>query len=153
MSYCTSDDVTGRNHALLDSASAGDVTKAISKAQGIVDGMLRSRYYVPLTTVPDEILGITADLAASFLLSSEVGNNATNEDPVQADGLYKKAMDLLKLINEGSMVLDVETPEGTDETSVLKQARCNTYRDHHGKFDYWNPSDPRTYRDHRHRRR
>jgi len=132
--YCTSIDVESRNHALLDSADPTEMTNSIVKAQGIVDGMLRKLYPVPLSIVPDIILGISADLAASFLLSDLVGNAGRNEEPTQADSLYKKAMDLLKMINEGDLVLDVVSQVGVEETSVLKQARCTTYAST-SKFD------------------
>ncbi len=153
--YCTLDNVKARNHALLDDLEddedgGGPITDTITKAQGLVDGMLRKLYPVPLTTVPDEVVGITADLAASFAIADNAGNSGLDEEPLQAQDLYKKAMDLLKLINAGDMLLDIAPP--AVETSVMKQARCNTYSDHHGKFDYWDPADPRTYHDRRHRR-
>ncbi|GEM_PF-2264799 len=153
--YCTLDNVKARNHALLDDLEGdedggGPITDKIKDAQGIVDGMLRKLYPVPLTTVPDEIVGITADLAASRLIADNAGNSGLNEEPVQAQDLKKGAMDLLKLINEGKMLLDIAPP--VVETSVMKQARCTTYHSH-PKFNNWDPSDPRTYRDHRHGRR
>jgi hypothetical protein len=142
MGYCTASDVKGRNHALLDDADSGDIASAIAKAQGIVDGMLRKGYPVPLSVVPEEIAGITADLAASSLLADIAGNNGQNEEPIQAQDLRKNAMDLLKMINDGDFLLDVPAP--AEETSVLRQARCNTY----GvttRFGSWDPSDPSTY--------
>lgn len=133
-----------------DTAGSGPITDAIKDAQDIVDGMLRKLYPVPLTTVPDTVVKITADLAASTCIADVAGNTGMDEEPIQAQDLYKKAMDLLKSINAGGLQLDIAPP--VVETSVMKQARCTTYHSH-PKFNNWDPSDPRTYRDHRHRRR
>lgn len=127
---------------MLDNADATAISEVIAKAQGIVDGMLRKRYPVPLSTVPDEVTGITADLAASYLLADIVGNAGKDEDPTQADNLHKKAMDLLKMINEGDFLLDITPP--VPEVSILRQARCNTYGET-TRFNDWDPADPTTY--------
>jgi phage gp36-like protein len=147
--------VKARNHALLDDleeddAGSGEITDAIKGAQDIVDGMLRKLYPVPLSTAPDTVVKITADLAAATCIADVVGNTGADEDPIQAQDLRKNAMDLLKMINAGDLQLDIAPP--VVETSVMKQARCTTYYSH-PKFNHWDPSDPRTYRDHRHGRR
>jgi len=155
MSYCTVDQVQARNHAILDSLSDAVVNEAIEQAQDMVDGMLRSGYPVPLPTVPASITKITADIAASYLLSDHVGNSATNEEPLQAKELYDRALERLKMIQDGTEKLDVELPAGTEETSVMKQARCTTYGNRRcGSLEYWDPSNPRSYPRRRgHRRR
>jgi phage gp36-like protein len=149
MGYSTAETVQSRNHSLLDSAESGEITDAIKKADGLIDGMLRKGYPVPLSIVPDSIAGISADLAASFLISDIVGNTGSDDEPTQAKDLYNKSLDLLKLINKGDFVLEIAQAVGVEETSVQKQARCTTYNSvYHAmpKFPKsWNPSDPTTF--------
>lgn len=71
--YCTTEDVQARATALLtvaNSATAADVVTAAIKWAGLrVDARLGQFTTTPLDTVPDQIVGIAADFAASFVLA------------------------------------------------------------------------------------
>mgnify|MGYP001290764757 CR=1 FL=1 len=144
MPYCSVQDVRNRNNDLLKPGSVDDdrITGFISYSEGIVNGMLAERYPVPLSTVPELIRGITADMAASKALAESVGNAGTNEAPTQADNLWKQAMDLLKMLADGTMLLAAPIQA---ETTVKVPAVSSTYG-RKLKFEGWDPSNPMTYR-------
>ena len=145
MPYCSVQDVRNRNKDLLKPGSVDDdrITGFISYSEGIVNGMLAERYPVPLSTVPELIRGITADLAASKSLAESVGNSGRNDEPTQADALWKQAMDLLKMLADGTMLL--AAPAAEAETTVKLPAVSSTYG-RRPKFEGWDPSRPETYR-------
>ena len=159
MSYCTIADVTGKNTALLSDCTNAYINALIASAQVLVDGMLRNRYPVPLASPDALIADITSMLAASVAISEVVGNKGSDEDPIQSTNLYKQAMDQLKLIQEGKLVLDIPDPSTTTEDdNVGREARCTTYKTepkftklcrHTGQYTDWNPYDPSTYNRHR----
>lgn len=142
--YCTIAQVKAKNASLLHEEEDSRVLEKIEEAQGLVDGMLRPRYPVPLIFIPSEVRRITANIAASWLLSEVAGNSGNNNEPVQAQELYKQAMDQLKLIASGTMVLDIPEPSPPVMPSgANRQARSTTYCQK-PYFYCWNPSDPGT---------
>lgn len=145
MPYCSVQDVRNRNNDLLKPGSVDDarITGFIAYSEGIVNGMLAERYPVPLLTVPELIRGITADLAASKALAESAGNAGTNEPPTQSDNLWKQAMDLLKMLADGTMLLAGPVQEA--ETTVKMPAVSSSYG-RRPKFEGWDPSNPMTYR-------
>lgn len=146
MSYCTAQNVRDKNTSLLSGVESQKILDKIQEAQDLVDGMLRSRYPVPLSSVPYVIVNITASIAASWLIADSVGNSGEDENPVQADNLYNQAWKQLEAIQAGKMVLDIPEPvPPVEEKSVLKQARCTTYGQT-SKFRNWDPGNPMSYR-------
>jgi len=85
-------------------ADAAIVAAAISRATGVIDSYLRSRFTLPLVSTPDLVREIALALARYFLSPGEPS------DRVEAD--YKQAISWLKDIREGKMDI------GLDETDT-----------------------------------
>jgi len=137
--YCTVEDVRARNPVLLriDNFPDARIAGFIEYAGGIVDGILSTRYSVPIAPVCALVREITADLAAAKCLILGVGNSGIDRDPVQAGQLEIKALDLLKLIAAGTIALNDyigETP-GLSDTYGVESVFCK-----------WNPNDADTYK-------
>jgi len=140
--YCSVQDVRNRNKIILaeNVISDSDIESKINNIESMVNGMLANRYPVPLTTVPDVIREITADMTASKLISQKVGNEGTDEEPVQAENLWKEAMVLLKLINRGDMQLTLPTQEVKNNTTIISTTYGET-----PVFLDWDPTDYASY--------
>jgi len=138
--YCSIDDVRGRNSLLLASsnnASDARIEEAVNYADSIIDGSLSDRYTVPLVSVPAIVRGISADLAASELLSQIIGTRGDNDEPTQAQDLRKKAMDLLDRIASGKIDLQINSASVVQNATI----QSTTYGKRR-KFDNWDPSRP-----------
>lgn len=110
MPYLTTDDYEARFGTeeairLTDRTGAGtvnaeDLAAAITDAEATVDAAIAVRYALPLATVPEILVRITADLARERLHDE----NATPQVTKRADQARKD----LELIAKGLMVLPVD---------------------------------------------
>jgi len=87
-----------------DGLADGDVvTAAIERATGVVDGYLRSRFTLPLTTVPDMVRESALAIARYFLAADQA------DDRIEKD--YKQALVWLKEIREGQMDVGLDSAD------------------------------------------
>ncbi|MBF0568284.1 MAG: DUF1320 domain-containing protein [Nitrospirae bacterium] len=116
MGYCASDDIAasislvntiqltddeGRN--VINSAR---VNAAISAADEIINGYMRGRYTVPLSPAPGLIVGISVDISIFKLYERRFAT----ELPQSIQTRYDNAIKLLREIQAGTVVLDIEIP-------------------------------------------
>lgn len=126
MAYCTESDLLSlipqKELAELttDSGDLPDsqvVTEAIDRADAEIDAYLGSRYTLPLTPVPDQVKGLSMDMALYHLYSRR-----SVAPPVRRQK-YEAALSLLKQIAAGEAVVDgasellTETPQVESEFS------------------------------------
>lgn len=120
--YCRRTDLTDYVlAAYLDAAeeqTPGVVDSTLSNVFGEIDDALRSRFVLPLTTVPDTLRRIAAVLAAyrivgaiTSLMSSE-GGSGNEWVPLQTQ--YKQAVKDLEAIRDAR--LDIGLPELGEES-------------------------------------
>jgi phage gp36-like protein len=117
MPYCTLDDIKGQIPEaniiqLTDDEGLGVVNqsrvdKAISVADSIIDGYLRGRYTLPLSTVPELIKTIAIDITVYKLYE----RGLELEMPEAMSNRYKNAIKLLDQIQKGLVKLGIESPE------------------------------------------
>lgn len=128
--YCTHTDVL----SLCDGQLSKDwdemtVKPFIEKAQARIDAQLRFLYVVPLAEpIPDIIISIAADFAASFLIDRDYGDRRLPDQPFMADILFKRATrDLQDVVNRRSLdglVKTIPSP-GITTTPVLRTTTPN----------------------------
>ena len=123
MAYCTQDDIQNsgipeddliqltddNDQGVVDAAV---VAKAISRADEMIDGYLRSRYDMPLNPVPGMINLLAIDLAIYFIY----GHRPHIDTPDRIVTAFNNAKSDLKNIQNGTMQLGVD---GTDESMGL----------------------------------
>lgn len=80
------------------------VEDAISSADELIDGYLRSRYALPLMTTPKLITNISVDLAIYFLHQRRFRTNM----PESIESQYKNQLKLLEQIQKGFLHLGIE---------------------------------------------
>ena len=119
MAYCTQNDLLTmiplKELAEL-TADSGDtpdsqvVDEAISRADAEIDSYLGMRHTLPLTTLPDQVKGLSIDMALYHLYSRR------SVAPTVRRQKYEAAISFLKLVAEGEAVVeDVDgdsSPEG-----------------------------------------
>lgn len=120
MGYCAASDITAiiSNSDLiqLTNSSGGDtvvtsvITAAIDFADNMIDGYLRGRYTLPLTSTPDELKYIEVELVVYRLYSLR----AFAPVPENINERQKDAMKKLYDIQRGQFSLGIED---TDEPS------------------------------------
>ncbi len=104
-----------------EAVNADNVARAISDAGELVDGYLRDRYALPLDPVPGLINTLTADIAVYRLYA----RRAQLDPPAGVAERYKNALNLLGMIQKGSVALGVgalATPEAAADTVAVKSA-------------------------------
>lgn len=96
--------------AIADRALA-HVIKALSDADGVIDGYLRMRkpvaYVVPLDPVPG-VVSTWARWIARYLLHKDRVNTREETDPVVRD--YREAIRYLELARDGEFSLGIDDP-------------------------------------------
>lgn len=109
MAYCTEDDLLKmipQEELAQLTAESGDtpdsqvVAEAISRAEGEIDAYLGSRYALPLTPVPDQVKGLSVDMAIYHLYSRR-----SVAPPVRRQR-YEAALSFLKQVAAGQAVLE-----------------------------------------------
>jgi phage gp36-like protein len=117
MPYCTFNDIKDQIPEaniiqLTDDEGFGVVNqarvdKAISTADSIIDGYLRGRYSLPLSTVPELIKTIAIDIAIFKLYERRL----ELEMPEAMMARYKNALKMLEQIQKGLIKLGIESPD------------------------------------------
>jgi phage gp36-like protein len=113
---------------LTDDEGLGEVNQdrvdeAIAAADGEIDAYLGGRYSVPLSSVPEVVKKLSADIAVYNLYSRVV-----DEIPETRAGRYKAAIKLLENIAKGVVSLGVDpAPSAPTDSS----AETNTAADGH----------------------
>lgn len=128
MGYCDQTDVTRRIGSTLlieltDDTGAGTVettalAECISDSDGVINGYLRGRYSVPLSTVPDLIKRISTYLTIYYLYDRRA--SAFGGIPPHIAENYKFAIDTLKLINNGTVDLGIEPPPASSTAQIAQ---------------------------------
>lgn len=117
MSYSTQSDLLKMIEeavlvSLTDDSGAGAVDedvidRAISDADGEINGYVGSRHTVPLSTVPDIIRKCSVDIAVKNLYQRR-----SNVPEDRADA-YKQAVKFLEKVAEGKISLGTDDPDGS----------------------------------------
>ncbi|MDO8282693.1 MAG: DUF1320 domain-containing protein [Thermodesulfovibrionia bacterium] len=129
MAYCNEDDIKKRIPEqviieLTDDNSADEidpvkVLDAIASAEGEINGYLRSRYTLPLLSIPDLIRKLSVDIAIYYLYARKV-----EEIPDTRRTMYKDAINTLQSIAAGRVVLDIveedDVPDPDFTSGVVK---------------------------------
>ncbi|MCL4492330.1 MAG: DUF1320 domain-containing protein [Nitrospirae bacterium] len=134
MPYCTLDDLKkaipeSSIIQLTDDAGLGVVDQAkvddaIAYADQLIDGYLRGRYTLPLSTVPGLIKTLSVDLAIFHLY----GRKSDDEFPDAVMARYKNAIKLLEQIQKGLISLGIETSTtGTGSYKTNKTSDDRTF--------------------------
>ncbi len=133
MSYCTLTDIQNVITAAsviqltddegLGSVNQGRVDAAISAADELINGFLRSRYTLPLASTPPVVLDLSRDIAIYKLYDRRFA--ADMPDSIKAK--YDNAIKLLGMIQKGTISLGVEDTnepaEGGYKTNKTKDDR------------------------------
>lgn len=101
--YCSLSDVRDASELLESAAVIPDdkISPVIQKAQGRIDSVLKSRYVVPLSVVPEIIKSIAQDMAAGFLLANIFSNQLGQEQINLSNQFLKRAdSDLARVVDE-----------------------------------------------------
>ncbi len=123
MSYCTLSDIQNTRIPeetlvqLTDDAGVGVVdqdvvTEAIAEADDLIDGYLRGRYQLPLTSVPKVLSGISASIAAFKLY----GRRPEFDTPELVIKAHDAALKTLDQIRKGAVRLGLPDLDGVEET-------------------------------------
>ena len=126
MGYCSTTDITSAvtssdlvqltNDAGGTSVDTTKITEAISYVDNIVDGYLRGRYQLPLTSTPDELKYIAVDFVVYRLYSRRM----TRSVPENILQRYKEIQQFLKDIQSGKFSLGIE------DTNEIVDSRMKT---------------------------
>lgn len=122
MAYCVYTDVQARAGSLA-SLAEGAFTAAIAWADRRINGRLRALYAVPFSPVPDEIVEISADLAAYYILFKIFIAGCEDESVKAAQELRQRAETELQAILDKKVTLGV----GDSPTPVKAGIRSSTY--------------------------
>jgi len=124
MSYCSTSDIQAviANNDLiqLTNDSGGDtidtatITEAINYVDNIIDGYLRGRYDLPLTSVPDELKYLAVDFVVYKLYSRRL----YTEIPQSIKDNHINVIKTLKDIQTGIFNLGIETTEAYDNPAL-----------------------------------
>jgi phage gp36-like protein len=117
--------LTDRSNLPPTTINATTVARALSDAEAVIDGYLRTRYQLPLETTPPLIEGVACDLAR-FNLHSYIGSAAGREDVKEARAA---AMKLLRDIADGKVTLTVAGVEQPTGGTVLVSGKDAIFSD------------------------
>ena len=119
MAYCEADDVKANHERIPESEDDTVISSFIDRADGLINGYLRSKYKVPFVVVPEIIKGISIDIATYYELRRLFGAQQSEFQEWITD-FYAKPLEILKSIQKGEINLD--------ETSVTKyqEVKSNT---------------------------
>lgn len=136
MGYCTLDDLKDQIPEtniiqLTDDEGLGVVNqsrvdKAITTADSVIDGYLRGRYTLPLSTVPELVKTIAIDITVYKLYERRL----ELEMPEAMSNRYKNATKLLDQIQKGLVKLGIESPDtgpGQGNYKTNKTAEDRTF--------------------------
>lgn len=115
MAYCTLQELIDRysRRMLVDASDRGDdatgeidealIDRAIADADAAIDGFLKVRYRLPLTSVPDLVRDLSLQIAI-YKAHAHVVTDKIRDD-------YKYALKTLEQISQGTVRLDIEGAE------------------------------------------
>jgi phage gp36-like protein len=131
MSYCSSSDITSlipndelvqlTNDSGGDSVDSSVITTAIDYVDNFIDGYLRGRYDLPLTSTPDELKYIAIDLVVFRLYTRRMYTNI----PENIEARYKTVVKQLEHIQSGKFSLGIESSDAHDN-KLLKTNKTTT---------------------------
>ncbi len=131
--YCTLDDIKQQvsettlieitDDNLAGEINASVIDEAILYSETLVDGYLRGRYSLPLSTVPTLIRILVADLAVFRLYSRRFHTDM----PESINDKYKNSIKLLEQIQKDIVSLGIET--ATAALPELGEYRTNKTSD------------------------
>ncbi len=98
---------------LVDTAR---VAAAIAQADSVIDAWCGSRYTMPISPVPALITGISVDIALWVIFT----RRDTKEISAARQARYEAALDMLKAIASGKILLDVAMPDTTATTGIMQ---------------------------------
>jgi phage gp36-like protein len=98
----------------LKTPDAVIIAEAIADADVLIDAYLRGRYAVPMSPVPGFVKRLSIDLAVFYVYERRF-NLST---PEGASDRYKRAVEFLEAIAEGTAKLPASTVEAPAEESV-----------------------------------
>ncbi len=122
--YCTADDLIKRfeRNELVEltdkDGSTGDIVtdvldQAIADATAVIDGYLIGRYSLPLSTAPDNLNRLCADIARYYLYDDVL--DAAHQAAVR----YKSAMDYLTAVGKGTLRLNLSSEDSSNSSTNL----------------------------------
>jgi len=121
MGYCSVEDIEAviysEDLVQLTNDLGGDtvddtkITDAILYVDCIIDGYLRGRYTLPLSSIPNELKYIAIDFVVYRLYSRRL----VTEVPASVEHKYKEVIKLLTNIQNGKFSLGVEDTDGYDD--------------------------------------
>lgn len=82
------------------------IDDAVTEADGLIDGFLAKRGYLPLSPVPPVVTGWSRAIARYLLHKGRISDDRT--DPIARD--YRDALKLLQLTADGKFSLGAEDP-------------------------------------------
>lgn len=88
----------------MGSVNQDRVDEAIGYASELIDGYLRGRYTLPLSTVPELVKKLAVDLAVYRLFSRRVGLMAE-----EVEARYRNAVKLLEQVQRGVLSMGIES--------------------------------------------
>ena len=148
MSYCSTSDIQAAVPStdllqITDDDNSGSVdttviSNMISYVDNIIDGYLRGRYFLPLTTIPDEL----KYLAIDFVVYKLYTRRMFTEVPESVNQRYKEIMGMLKDIQKGVFSLGAESTNAhasgklTTDKSAISSSKNSYYTE-----DKWNTYD------------
>jgi len=131
MSYCTLQDLTNRYGLkelidLSDNDNTGAINtevidRAISDAEGEIDGYLASRYPLPINPVPKSIARIACDIARYYLYD-DVAIEQVNKR-------YNDAVKFLKAVSQGDVSIGITATgdKPSSKNNVYMHTGGNTF--------------------------
>jgi phage gp36-like protein len=125
MAYCTLDDIQGvvSDAELIQLTDdtippvaiiQANVDKAIARADELIDGYLRGRYTLPLSSVSGLLRDTAVDIAAYHLFKRK--KKAKLPEAVSDD--YKNALKILESIQSGKIALEADPVPSSTPTVV-----------------------------------
>jgi phage gp36-like protein len=124
--YCVLDDIKGvmpdaeliqlTDDTIPPAAiNEANVDKAIARADELVDGYLRGRYTLPLSSVS----GLIRDLAVDIAVYNLFKRRKKNKMPEAVSDDYKNALKILENIQKGSITIGADVVSSPDPVQAV----------------------------------
>ena len=132
MSYCSIADITAviphkelvqlTNDLEGDTVDSTKVTDAISYVDNVIDGYLRGRYSLPLTSTSDTLKYLAIDFVVYRLYSRRM----LTDLPIAVEQKYKEIIRILSDIQRGNFNLGVESTDGYSDGKIVTDKGIST---------------------------
>lgn len=140
--YCSVSDVRSRNILITQNLSDTEVIETILVTESKVNGYLKSKCTLPLSSVPGFIRELTADLAAANLIISNVGNRGSDDAPEQAKVYLQKAQKVIDDIKSG----DLQVVDNVGQAIPSPAGVIVSVGGKRSVFSSWDMDNPRTFK-------